>query len=79
MCSLARPGSIQPGISILRREERIMSGRILGGALSISLLAYLAPIIAAFAASLTRSRTAFELELCHVITIKAALHTGVLC
>jgi hypothetical protein len=78
LCSLTRPGPIQPDISIPRREERTMSGRILGGGLSIPLLTCLAPIRAAFAASLTRSRVAFELELCRVITIKATLRTGVL-
>lgn len=56
-----------------------MGGKILAGALSISLLAYLAPIIAVFAASLTRSRTAFELKLYRVITVKATLRAGILC
>ena len=78
VCSLTRLGPVQPDISIPRREERTMSGRILGGGLSIPLLTYLAPIITAFAASLTRPCAAFEPELCRVITIKATLRTGVL-
>jgi hypothetical protein len=78
VCSLTRLGPVQPDISIPRREERTINGRILGGGLSIPLLTYLAPIIAAFAASLTRPCAAFEPELCRVITIKATLRTGVL-
>ena len=71
-------GSYPADISIPRRKERTISGRILGGGLSILLLTYLAPIRAAFAASFTRSCAAFELELCRVITIKATLRTVVL-